>query len=253
MLIRSVFVSLALVGCSAAAPPAPVLAGSQWVIRTIDDRPLESAPIDGVPRTPHLSFGARSYGGHAGCNALGGLFVERGGRVYTYPGPQTAMGCGGRRADQEAALDATLRAAPSVSREGDAVVLAGGGHRLRLARAEQLGPVLDPPQAWQGTAVAGQRFEARMIDGAWRTAGPQRMLRFTASTVTAVGFCPTAVTARYTQREGSIAFAFAATPCPQLAAFAGDRAAVSGPNGELLLGGNGHWLALDNLRRDRPK
>jgi hypothetical protein len=35
--------------------------------------------------------------------------------------------------------------------------------------------------------------------------------------------------------------------------FAGTLTTASGPNGELLLAGEGHWLAGDNLRRDRPK
>jgi heat shock protein HslJ len=71
---------------------ASPLAGSAWRIATIDGTPVVGRRgDDGEDTTPRFAFGWRSYGGNAGCNALGGLYAQVGDRLYTMPGPQTAM------------------------------------------------------------------------------------------------------------------------------------------------------------------
>lgn len=240
-------------GLIGAAPQPVSLAGSGWIIVAIDGAALETAPVDGVDHRPHLRFAQRSYSGHAGCNALGGLFVQRSTRVYTYPGPQTAMGCGGRRAAQEAALDAVMRAAPTITRAGEQLTLSAVGRRIDLHREPTLTAIGDPPSAWQGASLAGQRFEMHSVDGASLSRRPAPLLTFTRTGVTIANVCARPVTGHYIQRPATLRVEWRNGACLGARTPAGALGMVSGPNGELLLAGDGHWWAGDNLRRDRPK
>jgi len=249
---------VALAGCSAAGPPRPVPASppleGNWRVASVDGKaPLSVGEDAGEQRTPRFGFGERSYGGTSGCNFMGGLKIERGERLYTYPGPQTQMACMGPLGAQEAAIDVLFRSSPTIARDGEAVVLTGAGHALRLVREPDSAPVQDPPEAWQGTRLAGQSFELHQIDGDSLNRRPAPLLRFGERTATLSNLCPRPVSGAYVQGPSNLRIVFNPS-CPAAQRhFAGTLTSVSGPNGELLLAGDGHWLAGDNLRRDRPK
>ncbi|HUQ13289.1 MAG TPA: META domain-containing protein [Novosphingobium sp.] len=248
--------TLVLTGCVAASPPAEApasLAGNYRVV-AVDGRAPSFVEEDaGKPRTPRFAFGARSYGGTSGCNFMGGLKAERGGRLYTSPGAQTQMACGGALGAQEAAIDALFRASPTIRRDGEAVILSGAGHPAPGPRR----------RATRGARCAGSvarhaslRAALRNASDRWRSAQsptgavaefrgldrhPDERLRQACrrNVPASAGHVAHGVQAEARMRD--------------LGRFAGTLSTVSGPNGELLLAGDGHWLAGDNLRRDRPK
>ena len=118
----------------------------QWRIVSIDGR-LQSGlrQDDGIERGPSVSFSSQSYGGTAGCNAMGGLGILDGDRYYTYPGPQTVMLCDDARMLQEGAWNDALRAGPVVERIADGRLrLSGAGHLLVLDDRTPL-PMTCPP------------------------------------------------------------------------------------------------------------
>ena len=257
------------------APAAPVgatdlvaspLAGASWQVVSIDGQPVEPPHSDdGRARLPQFTFGYRTYGGNAGCNALGGYYAQIDARLYTMPGPQTAMGCSGARATQEDAANAIFHASPAVARDGDTARLEGGGHTMelrRLAAAEHA----DDPTAWQGPSVAGQSYVVHAVNGLrtdgealWGKSPPE--LRFGEATVTMRLDCPGSATGSYNLNTEFVivdglapACSTAGTRDAALAAILdGDPRTVSGPNGELLLASRTGWAILWNERRDRPK
>jgi heat shock protein HslJ len=266
---KTALAALLLLGAAAPATdlvPSP-LAGTSWQVVAIDGQAVEppASDDDARPRLPAFTFGQRSYGGNAGCNALGGLYAQVGDRFYTMPGPQTAMACGGARAAQEDAANAIFTAAPTVAREGEQAMLAGGGHTMRLRRLGPAGEV-DPPEAWQGRMLSGQRFTIQAVGGAW-TDGRRLWgktppeLRFAAGKVTMRLDCPRPASGAFTQSSEHLHAALLAPVCrapgtrdAALAAILGaDPRIVSGPNGELLLASAKGWAILWNARRDRPK
>lgn len=251
---------LALPGCAAASPPsdspAPLI--GSYRVAAVDGRAPEFVEEDaGKPRTPRFAFGQRSYSGTSGCNFLGGLKVQRGARLFTYPGAQTQMGCGGALGEQERTIDALFRAAPTIAHQGDAVMLTGAGHTIMLETESASSPPQDAPEAWQGSGVSSQRFELRMVDGAWRQSRQPVILAFSGGRLTVTADCGSPMRGSYQESGFALTITGLAAACPadrRLAAvLAGDLATVSGPNGELLIAGTGGWAALDNARRDRPK
>ena len=245
---------------------ASPLAGATWQVVAIDGQPLEAPHSEeGRVGLPQFTFGYRTYGGNAGCNALGGFYAQIDARLYTMPGPQTAMGCAGARAAQEDAANAIFSASPTVARDGDTAVLEGGGHRMelrRLAAAEHA----DDPTAWQGPSVAGQSYVVHAVNGV-RTDGrlvrsddpPE--LRFSAAQVTMKLDCPRAASAPFSLGAEHLHVEAIPPACitpgtrdAELAAILGNAPrTVSGPNGELLLASRTGWAILWNERRDRPK
>jgi heat shock protein HslJ len=240
----------AVITCIAAAPAAPVVVpGSWWEIIAIDGRALE--PSD--PRAqPYVAFMRRSYSVNAGCNGLGGLYAQHGGRLYALPGPQTQMFCGGRRGEQEAAVNAVFAAAPVVAGAGERITISAQGRTLALRRIAPRRPYSELPEAWQGTRLAGQSYDLSRIDGAALSRQPFPRLSFAARTATLQGLGGQLRTMAYRQSGDSVTFG--GKPGGAGDILSGRTfALVSGPNGEILLAGGGHWLAGDNRRRDRPK
>ena len=250
----------AVPGCVAAAPTPnspidpPVLAGNAYRVIAVDGRAPHFVEEDvGRPRIPRFGFGQRSYGGTSGCNFMGGLQVQRGSRLYTYPGPQTQMGCMGPLGEQEKAIDVLFRAAPTIARDGGAVVLSGANHTLRLEPDPAAAAPRDAPEAWQGVRLAGQSFELISFDGASLSRRPASRLTFSARTATLTGLCANSVNGGYVEGAGTLSITWANPSCLGARFPRGTLSQVSGPNGELLFAGDGHWVAGDNLRRDRPK
>lgn len=244
---------------------ASPLAGSTWRIAAIDGKPAVGRRGDAAePVVPQFAFGWRGYGGSAGCNTMGGLYAQVGDRLYTMPGPQTAMACGSPHGDQEDAANAIFSASPKVFRGRDSILLSGGGHNMELVRAGAAPNNADPPTAWQGFALIGQSFAIQEVNGV-RTDGmrlwknPPR-LRFGNGDVTMTLDCPKPAKGAFVQSSEHLHGALLTPACATeprdraLSAILGaDPRVVSGPNGELLLASVKGWAILWNERHDRPK
>jgi heat shock protein HslJ len=242
------------------------LAAATWQVVTIDGQPVEPPHSDdNRARLPAFTFGHRTYGGNAGCNSLGGYYAQIDERLYTMPGPQTAMGCSGARAAQEDAANAIFNASPTVTRDGETAVLEGGGHRMEL-RWLALAENADDPGAWQGPSVVGQSYVIHAVNGArtegtklWSDQAPE--LSFSQSEVTMNLDCPGSASGTFNIGTEHVHVSglgpVCAAPGTRDAALAAILGAhprtVSGPNGELLLASRTGWAILWNERRDRPK
>ncbi|HYD26031.1 MAG TPA: META domain-containing protein [Croceibacterium sp.] len=271
-MLKSALAPLAAMLLTASAGPAaatdPVaspLAGATWQVVALDGQSVEPPPSDGAPRVASFTFGYRTYGGNAGCNAMGGLYAQIDERFYTMPGPQTAMACGGARAAQEDAANAIFSASPTVVRDGDSAVLEGGGHRMELRRLTAADNA-DDPTAWQGQGVAGQSYVVHAVNGAhtdgkvlWGKSPPR--LRFTDTVVTLRLDCPGMDEGVFVQGLDTVYIGLLEPACTRpgtrdaalVRILGADPRTVSGPNGELLLASRFGWAILWNERRDRPK
>lgn len=236
----------------------------QWRIVSIDGQSQRGLrQDDGTERGPSIGFSHQSYGGTAGCNAMGGLGILDDGRYYTYPGPQTVMLCDDARMQQEGAWNAALRAGPVIERIGDSRLrLSGEGHVLELADRTPL-PTF-PDQA--PSRLAGTHWSLHEIDGIAFPVHPSRgstgRLSFAADGWTATDGCRTA-SAAFSQEEGRIAVKASEVHSPAVECASSDGRAMTalsqmltgtvkylvGPNGELLMAANGHRL-IGEL--DRP-
>ncbi len=256
----------AMAGGPAAATDlvASPLAGAVWRVIAIDGRAVVGLRADeGGEHPVRFTFGWRGYGGNAGCNAMGGLYAQVGDRLYTMPGPQTAMACSGPQGAQEEAANALLSASPTVVRGRDSILLSGGGHTMELARAGPAPDNADPPGPWQGSALSGQNYAIHEVNGV-RTEGmrlwknPPR-LRFGSGEVRMTLDCPKPAKGVFNQSTEHLYAALLDPVCSEprdraLSAILGaDPRVVSGPNGELLLASAKGWAILWNERRDRPK
>lgn len=121
-----------LVGCATpplSSTPAAGLAGTGWTVLAIDGR----APV--APVRARLTFDASRLSASAGCNGLGGDYRVEGDRLIVGPVVSTQMYCEGVM-EQERSLSALFAGAPQVSREGNRLRLASGGHSLEAVAAE---------------------------------------------------------------------------------------------------------------------
>ncbi len=256
----------ALTACSAAPSPsdaqgrsgaAPSLTGS-WIVASIDGIAPSKTAYD---KAPQLIFTADSYGGNVGCNDFGGLGFQHEGRWYGDFAMSNQMGCGAPLAGQDEAVHGLLANGPTiVFTGGDRVTLATPRHRVELRRAGSTpsrrsapprpligtrwtfrgldGTSLAPTARGQAPAliVEGDRFRldtpCLTVEGGWSPRGEGRA-SFRPDRRT-----PVACAAPAKARDAAIA-----------AAIAGDRDYATGPNGELVLAGGGHWLTGEATRR----
>jgi len=113
-----------LAGCATAGGHAPGgLAGTHWAIVSIDGTPAAA------PDRARLSFDEARLSASVGCNGLGGDYRVDGGRLIVGPVVSTQMWCEAVM-DQERAVGALFAGAPQVTRNGDTLKLASGGHTL---------------------------------------------------------------------------------------------------------------------------
>lgn len=209
---------------------------------------------DGVP---FLNFGPIGYGGSSGCNFFGGLGVLEGGRYHTAPGAQSAMGCGDL-GTQEQTITGMLGASPRMALNADGnLALSSGGKTMMLRRdpgltAENAGAAAppDPP------LLAGTRWWIESIDGVRlvQRAGQSQTLRFEADSWSGRAGCATLSGGWRQEKDRILLSGGPATTeqlCPpqeasidaKLAALMTARARfATGPNGEILIAGGGHWL-----------
>lgn len=237
----------------------PSLLGS-WRILAINGR-LPVATAYGEPAT--LVFSPSGHGGNAGCNSFGGLGLQHEGRWYGGSSVSTQMACGSPREEQDSAVMGLLARAPALEWNGpDRVTLAGAGGGVLLARngaSPQETDLIDAPRSLLGT-----RWRFRSVDGTplpvpnWREQ-PQLLLegeRYRLDTA--------CLTAEGTWQQAAQNAARLDTPgvtatraCPEelqtgsralLAALPGEKRYVTGPNGEIILAGGGHWFEGEGVR-----
>jgi heat shock protein HslJ len=150
IIIRYIITLAVLAGCSVEnderSPNDPAANGSTtnnsaqavaltgtWLITAFDEAP----PVLVEDRPPSLTFTRGGYGGTAGCNALGGIGTLQGDRYFSFPGPQTQMGCSDPVGEHEAILHTVMLGSPRTSQGEDGrLVLQAKGHRLVLRRDE---------------------------------------------------------------------------------------------------------------------
>lgn len=219
-----------------------------WLITAFDDAPA----VQVVDRTPSLTFTRGGYGGTAGCNALGGIGTLHGDRYFSFPGPQTQMGCSDAVGEHEAIIHAVMLGAPRISQSEDGrLVLQANGHRLVLRRDEHT------PDSPNPTAplLDFMRFQIDTIDGAADTRvasnglslefdGPQWRLKTVCGTMSGI-WKHRDWLLEFTQTEDT------ASPCgaedQEIAKTVGTILA-SGPsfalgaNGEFVMAGGGNWI-----------
>jgi heat shock protein HslJ len=249
---------------TAAPPPAapepatPDLLG-QWRIVALDGR----EPVGGREGRPLvLTFDEQGYGGYAGCNAFGGQGLAHEGRLYGGFATSTAMACGAPFDAQETGVQRLLGSAPRIEWLGpDRVAFVAPARRMELVRS---GPLpadrfVAPIIPLTGTAWSFGALDGRAIEMPRARSGPVLTVegdRFTLETPCLVG------EGGWTQTGAG-----AATLTPDrrsdrgcnrassgqseawLAAMRGPLRYGTGPNGEILLAGGGHWMVGDLMRR----
>jgi hypothetical protein len=231
----------------------------QWQIEALNSRPLVVGRDD---RPPVLTFDENGYGGYAGCNSFGGLGLHHEGRFYGGFALSTAMACGSPFNDQERGVQRLLASAPTIEWPGpDRVALAAPGQRLELSRTGPLasGRSVVAPTPLIGTAWSFGALDGRAIEMPGARSGPTLTVegdRFTLETPCltaegswtqtgpgAVNLSPdrrTARTCNPASRGQSEAWA---------QAMRGALRYGNGPNGEIVLAGDGHWMIGDMVRR----
>lgn len=252
--------------------PAGALTGIQfkqieghWRIVSVDGAAPRAIDEDaGRQRTPRLHFSPTHYGGTSGCNFFGGLGLLEGNRYYAAPGAQTVMGCGDLTA-QEKAVTGIFWGSPRIAlSEAGTLTLTGDKHRLVLSRDPSL-DVAQPAASADGgpPVLAGSTWVIHSIDGHSIIAPGRengRRLRLEAESWSGSAACAT-LSGPWRQQEDRIllsgAIATTEQLCPPADAAIDRKLAeimaagprfVTGPNGEILIAGGGHWLAGDRLR-----
>jgi heat shock protein HslJ len=129
MFTKAPLLALTLLAACATSPmPEEQLGPSKWRIATIDG----AAPVS--PRA-HIDFLPERISASAGCNGLGGTWSTMDGHIMAGPFMSTMMFCDGVM-DQERALADLFRANPAFVLSGDRLMLAGGGHKVELRKAQ---------------------------------------------------------------------------------------------------------------------
>lgn len=123
-------IAFALGGCKTAQPGQWSLAGTTWRVIALDG----AAPAR--PDKARVAFPDDSrMTASIGCNTIAGGYSFEDGRLMARSLVSSLIGCEGGLAQEEAALNALLSAAPQVSHHGDRLQLDSGGHTLELEKA----------------------------------------------------------------------------------------------------------------------
>lgn len=109
-------------------PTAPSLEGRTFLARTVTEGGKPRAIVEGTALS--MSFGeGGQFGANAGCNQLGGRFAIEGGKLVVSKAMTTEMACPGKL-QQESWYYGVLQASPTITVDGSALVLEGGGVRI---------------------------------------------------------------------------------------------------------------------------
>jgi heat shock protein HslJ len=247
-----------------AAPPPPVgqleqppsLADAdlegRWRILSLNGQP----PQGSGERIPYLLFSPGAYGGSTGCNSFGGLGVLDGDRFYASPAGQTAIGCGALTA-QEDAIIGLVTSSPRVSIAADGTLTLAGGGRTMALRRDPAGAA-GPPATAVPALLAGTIWTIAGVDGQWLQ-DQRRTLRFEADRWSLSGACGTSggIWRQSGDRIDGRPDPIVTRACTADAAALDDRLKAllaarprfaTGPNGEILIGGGGHWATGERPR-----
>jgi heat shock protein HslJ len=128
--ILAMALAFALGSCKTAQPGQWSLAGTTWRIVALDG----AMPVQ--PVKARLDFpDDHKMTASVGCNTIAGGYSIEDGRLMARSLVSSLIGCEGELAQEEAALNALLSAAPQVSHHGDHLQLDSGGHTLELEKA----------------------------------------------------------------------------------------------------------------------
>lgn len=216
-----------------------------WTIVAVDGAPAVRAS-EAEP-APNVTFTSTAYGGATGCNAFGGIGVWSDGRWHGDWPVANQQGCPAVQ-EQERLILAILAAGPRIDARGEdgATAVASTG-TLELRRAPAPAARQSPTPT---RAMAGSTWRISGVDGAPRSRDDQR-LRVEADRWTYQDMCARFGGA-WSQDGQAVTLTFdpprqdcpAGSLRPIFEALAASGARVStGPNGELVLAGGGHWLS----------
>jgi heat shock protein HslJ len=241
---------------AAAAPAAEPDITGRWRIVSLNGAPPQGGRGD---RAPYLVFGPGSYGGNSGCNSFGGLGVIAGDRFYGGGAMQTAVGCGTLNA-QESAILHILTSAPSINPGPDGSLRISKGGQFMEVRREP-GEAPPPLRAEPPIVLAGTIWSIGGIDGVWlRGSGHSpREVRFEADHWFFSSPCGrrSGTWRQVGDRLEGGTHVVTAPTCPEeeaqvdsgiVAVLASRTRFATGPNGEILIGGSGHWLTGERPR-----
>jgi len=232
----------------------------RWRIVSLNARaPAGLAEDSPGERTPYLAFSPLGYGGNTGCNSFGGYGVHDGARYYASGAGQTAMGCGDLTAQEETIIG-ILTASPRMllSADGRLTLTAARGTMV-VVRDRSAAPFPPPPDWGERAILAGTVWRLAGVDGAWLHEPGRRTLAFEADRWSLSSECG-ATGGAWRQRGDRIEARpdpVATRACRAEAAAIDDRLIallaararfVTGPNGEILIGGGGHWATGERPR-----
>jgi heat shock protein HslJ len=224
------------------------LAG-RWQIVSLDGRkPQGDKPLD-------VEFAGAGYNAATGCNGLNGMFLTNEARLYPYAFPSTEMGCGALTAQEQRMRELFANAPQIAAASGQDVALVDRKGALVLrpsgkAGAEQL--------AARPLGLASAKGRVLDVDGL--SAQPHYTdpeIRFSMSAnrfeiLTPCGRVGGLVRRRRGETDYFTDSDSKETPkCTKAgralamhvrSVFSGVAQTITGPNGELLVAGHGHWL-----------
>jgi Heat shock protein len=135
---------LTLVGSLAACSGGPALADRQFLSVAITDGGVDHPLLAGT--RIRLGFQATQLSASAGCNTIGGSYHIDGGRLILDAVSMTEMGCDAGRNAQDSWLAALLGSKPTITLNGDELVLESGSIVVRLLDRK----VVEPDRALVG-------------------------------------------------------------------------------------------------------
>ena len=122
----------------AAGPKVPMLEGRTFLSTAVTEAGSERPLVAGT--RINLTFDRGTVRVSAGCNTMGGGYTLDGTSVVVTDGAQTAMGCDQARSTQDAWLFGLLRQRPTLTAQGDELLLAAGSTVIALRDKEVLIP-----------------------------------------------------------------------------------------------------------------
>lgn len=227
----------------------------RWQVVSVDGVPARSAFEESPP--PSVAFEAGRYGGSGGCNGFGAVGVWVEGRWYGDWPMMTAMACPDVM-DQEAKITGILGSAPEITplTQGQIQVRSEGGTLVLSPMPDEV-PQPEPEEG-EPPLLAGAGFVLRAADGKPGDYPRETRFRFNADQWTLVSDCGTSGgTWQQDGRSLRLTLTRQDAACHDNGLHRSIRGMAdqttgfaTGPNGEFVLGGAGHWVLGDRERTD---